>query len=137
MFEPVSTCFHGVKKKHARHKSAPHPHVCAVFLFSCEYHRMIESSRRTRATVLSPTPYLPATYLGGEKQRTCQDGRIWNSFPTGLGRTRKVYRGIFASTSILGSVRTVHVDLGRSSDVFSAQEIACPLTAYTPASVES
>ena len=52
------------------------------------------------------------------------------TFPTGLGRTRKVYRGIFASTSILGSVRTVHVDFGRSSDVKFTR--SRPLTAYTP-----
>ena len=67
---------------------------------------------------LRPLSALPPTrtYLGGEIS-----GHVWmaafGTFPTGLGRTRKVYRGIFASTSILGTVRTVHVDLGRSSDV--------------------
>ena len=61
-------------------------------------------------------PYPLPTYLGGENQRTCLMA-AFGTFPTGLGRTRKVYRGSFASTSILGSVRTVHVDLGRSSDV--------------------
>ena len=40
------------------------------------------------------------TYLGGEKQRTCGNGLIWNIAETGLGRTLKVCRGVFASTSI-------------------------------------
>ena len=67
---------------------------------------------------LRPLSALPPTrtYLGGENQRTCLMA-AFGTFPTGLGRTRKIYRGIFASTSILRSVRTVHVDLGRSSDV--------------------
>ena len=70
-------------------------------------------------------PY-PPTYLPmGVKSSGHVRLVAFGTFPTGLGRTRKVYpvyRGMFASTSILGSVRTVHVDLGRSSDVYSSQD---------------
>ena len=75
-----------------------------------------------------PTP-LP-TYLGGEKQRTCLHDRIWNISDGAVDRTRKVCRGIFASTSILWSVRSVLVNLGRSTDVYFTR--SRPLTAYTP-----
>ena len=67
----------------------------------------------TSADVSVPRPRTHDDRTG----RVFPDHLITDLLPTGLCRTRKVYRGIFASISILGSVRTVHVDLGRSSDV--------------------
>jgi hypothetical protein len=74
---------------------------------------MIESSAGARDR---SQPHPLPTYLG-VKTSGHVGVAAFGTFPTGLGRTRKVYRGIFASISILGSVRTVHVDLGRSMDV--------------------
>ena len=69
--------------------------------------RMPESSADDR----TPSQHHPLpTYLGGEKQRTCENGLIW-TLPTGLGRTLKVRRGVFASTSILWWLRTLHMSI--------------------------
>ena len=69
--------------------------------------RMPESSADDR----TPSQHHPLpTYLGGEKQRTCDNGLIW-TLPTGLGRTLKVRRGVFASTSILWWLRTLHMSI--------------------------
>ena len=72
--------------------------------------------------------------LGSTAEGVKSSGHVFmtafGTFPTGLDRTRKVCRGIFASTSILWSVRSVLVNLGRSTDVYFTRWR--PLTAYTP-----
>ena len=69
-------------------------------------------------------PYPLPTYLGGEKQRTCPAGRIWiiSDGPGPNPEVYPVYRGIFASTSILGSVRTVHMLILVALVTFSSRD---------------